>query len=434
MHTNILWFRKNLRLHDNPALLRANESSDRLVCVFIYDEIIHYEQHGIESLGPYRANFLWESLVALRKALNALGNDLIILKGDAAKTLRELRDQTKAKTIIAQHESGYCEQLQETAVRKFCELEIIGGTTLLDINTLPSEPASLPNSYILFRRMIEANWNEKPWAVSDCCSPPSILPPQPENLSIKGLNQNPIGNSRQSSHKAAFMFKGGEKAALERLNSFIWNESGLENYKETRNQLLGENYSSKLSPWLANGCLSPRYVYHEIRRFEKEKLKNESTRWLICQLLWRDYYHFATYKHGSDLFLGGGMRGQNSSKKKISISQSEKIQNWCQGKTGQRFVDANIKELLETGYMSNRGRQSVALYLVRDLNQDWRLGASWFEHYLLDFEPSNNYGNWNFQAGIGHDIRKSNGFKIDEEAKRHDPEGAYQDYWLGSTS
>lgn len=434
MHTNILWFRKNLRIHDNPALLKASESSERLVCVFVYDEIIHYEQHGVESLGPYRASFLWESLVSLRKALKELGNDLIILKGDAAEVLQALTEETNAKTIFAQHEGGYCEQLQETAITKLCELQIVGGTTLLDIDTLPSEPASLPNSYILFRRIIEENWDKQPWAISRCCDTPKNLPLQPENLITAGLEENPVEDSRPQSQKAAFTFKGGEEAALERLNSFIWNENGLENYKETRNQLLGENYSSKLSPWLANGCLSPRFVYHEIRKFEKERLENESTRWLICQLLWRDYYHFATYKHGSDLFLGGGMRGQSSSKKKISISQTEKIQNWCQGNTGQRFVDANMKELLETGYMSNRGRQSVALYLVRDLGQDWRLGASWFEHYLLDFEPSNNYGNWNFQAGIGHDIRKSNGFKINEEAKRHDPEGAYQDYWLGSTS
>jgi len=124
-------------------------------------------------------------------------------------------------------------------------------------------------------------------------------------------------------------FKGGEEAALSRLSAYMWSGNAFENYKETRNQLLGEDYSSKLSPWLANGCLSPRHVYHEVRRFEKEKLENESTRWLVCQLLWRDYYHFASYKHGGDLFLGGGMRGQSCSKKEISISQTEKIQNWC---------------------------------------------------------------------------------------------------------
>ena len=121
MQTNILWFRKNLRLHDNPALLRASESSERLICVFVYDEVIHYEQHGVQSLGPYRANFLWESLVALRGALQKLGNELIILKGDAADVLKDLVTQTNAKKIFA------------------------------------------PNSYIWFRRMIETNWDEQPW-------------------------------------------------------------------------------------------------------------------------------------------------------------------------------------------------------------------------------------------------------------------------------
>ena len=434
MQTNILWFRKNLRTHDNPALLRASQSSERLLCVFIYDEIIHYEQHGVQSLGPYRAKFLWESLTELKTSLQALGNDLIILKGDAAEVLEELAKQVDAKTIIAPHECGYCEQLQETAVNKFCELEIIGGTTLLDINKLPLEPASLPNSYPLFRRIIETDWDNQPWAIAECCDTPQKLPPQPDNNTPNVIDTNPVEDSQTASSKAVMTFRGGESAALERLNDYFWVSSGLESHKETRNQLLGDNYSSKLSPWLANGCLSPRHVYHEIRRFEKERLQNESTRWHICQLLWRDYYHFASYKHGSDLFLGGGMRGQSCSKKKISIEESEAIKNWCNGETGQRFVDANMTELKETGCMSNRGRQSVALYLVRTLGVDWRLGASWFEHYLLDFEPCNNYGNWNFQAGIGHDLKKCNGFKIADEANKYDPEGTYQDYWLGSSS
>ncbi|MGB1309756.1 MAG: DASH family cryptochrome, partial [Leucothrix sp.] len=326
-------------------------------------------------------------------------------------------------------ECGYCEQLQETGISQFCELDIVGGTTLLDINTLPTEPASIPNSYVLFRRVIESNWDEQAWAVPACCEPPKKLPPAPENLNLASTETNPVTDSRAISNKAVIAFNGGEQAGLARLNTYMWCGKGLESYKETRNQLLGSDYSSKLSPWLANGCLSPRQVYHEIRRFEQDRVQNESTRWLICQLLWRDYYHFASYKHGPDLFLGGGMRGQNTSKKKISIT-ADAIQSWCNGTTGQRFVDANMTELLETGYIGNRGRQSVSLYLVRDLGLDWRLGASWFEHYLLDFEPCNNYGNWNFQAGIGHDIKKCNGFKIDVEAQKHDPQGHYQAYWL----
>jgi len=435
MHTNILWFRKNLRIHDNPALLRASESSaERLICVFIYDEIIHYEQHGVQSLGPYRAKFLWDSLIELKQSLQALGNDLIILKGDATEVLEDLVEQSNTKTIIAPHECGYCEQLQDTAIQKFCNLEIVGGATLLNIDSLPSEPASLPNSYVLFRRIIETNWDEQPWAVSECCGSPRKLPAQPNNLTLDSVTSDPIDDSCQASDKAVITFTGGETAALERLNTYLWVGNSLENHKETRNQLLGSNYSSKLAPWLANGCLSARQVFLEIRRFEKERFQNESTRWLICQLLWRDYYHFASYKHGVDLFLGGGMRGQSCLKKKIAIDECETIQKWCHGKTGQRFVDANMTELLQTGFMSNRGRQSVSLYLIRELGLDWRLGASWFERYLIDFEPCNNYGNWNFQAGVGHDIKKCNGFKIEEEARKHDPEGLYQDYWLGSSS
>ena len=429
---SILWFRKNLRIHDNPALLAASKSSKRLLCVFIYDEVIHYQQHGIESLGPYRAEFLWNSLLDLRQSLQALGNDLLILKGNASVVLKELVEKTGARTLYAPYECGYCERLQDNAIKQFCDLKLVGGATLLNINDLPTDPATLPNSYIIFRRLIEKNWEAGTSTVADCCESPTKLPevlPMPQ---LEDITENPVADSRPVSAKAVLNFKGGEQAGLQRLNDFMWEGTALESYKQTRNQSLGSDYSSKLSPWIANGCLSARFVYHEIRRYEAERLSNESTHWMICELLWRDYYHFSSIKHGADLFLHDGAQGPNCSKRPVNKTNKTKAQNWCNAKTGQPFIDAHMTELLETGYMSNRGRQCVSAYFVRTLGLDWRLGASWFEHFLLDFEPCNNYGNWNFQAGIGHDSKNLRNFDVEVEAKRYDPNGSYQAYWLDS--
>ena len=430
-NTNILWFRKNLRIHDNPTLVHAIGHSEKLVCVFVYDEVIHYKQHGVDSLGPFRAQFLWESLASLKQSLQALGNDLIILKGDAVTTLKALHEEVGASTIYTQTECGHCEQEQEQAVAQFCDLKTVNITTLLNCEQLPFDKDTLPNNYIVFRRLIEQRWENGKSNVSECCDTPTSLPPIPETLTTSSLTENPTLESKGQPTKAPLKFKGDEQSGLDRMKLFIWDSTGLENYRDTCNQLLGSEFSSKLSPWIANGSLSVRHLYHEIRKFEQARGECESTRWAICELLWRDFFHFNALKHGISLFAKGGVQSSNSCKKPIDIDQCKLVKQWCNGETGNHFVDAIMKELLETGYLSNRARQCSSAYFVKEMGADWRLGASWFEHLLVDFEPCNNYGNWNFQSGIGHDVKKLANFSIDLEAQRYDPEQTYQNYWLG---
>ena len=190
--------------------------------------------------------------------------------------------------------------------------------------------------------------------------------------------------------------------------------------------MIGANYSSKLSPWLANGSLSPRRLYNEIRRYEEERLRNESTYWLIFELLWRDYFHYLSRTVGPRIFLPGGP--QNLSKR---WSQNRDVFNsWSGGRTGDDFVDANMREISATGFMSNRGRQNVASFLVRDMNIDWRLGAEFFESCLIDYDPASNYGNWTYTAGVGTDPRRDRYFNTKVQANRYDPEGEYRAHWL----
>lgn len=225
--------------------------------------------------------------------------------------------------------------------------------------------------------------------------------------------------------RAALPFRGGAQAAYERLVHYFWNTQSLSRYKETRNGLIGADYSSKLSPWLANGSISARAIYHEVEQYEAEIGANDSTYWLKFELLWREYFKFVAMKHGRRIFSPGGIQG----KKVVWKDDPQLFRQWACGSTGDRFVDANMRELLYTGFMSNRGRQNVASYFVHQLRQDWRKGAAWFESLLLDYDVASNYGNWMYAAGLGNDPR-DRVFNTGRQASMYDPDGAYRNLWL----
>lgn len=209
--------------------------------------------------------------------------------------------------------------------------------------------------------------------------------------------------------------------ALERLEYYIWQTEKLAFYKKTRNQLLGDDYSSKFSPWLAWGCLSPRLIYRDVQRFEKDVVKNQSTYWLIFELIWRDFFRFHSRDIGNRLFLKSGYRDVQ-----ISWDQDSALfLKWTKGETGYPFVDANMKELNQTGFMSNRGRQNVASFLVHDLGIDWRQGATFFESQLIDYDPYSNYGNWQYVSGVGTDPRADRYFNILTQASRYDSKATF---------
>lgn len=197
-------------------------------------------------------------------------------------------------------------------------------------------------------------------------------------------------------------------------------------YKDTRNGMLGTDYSSKFSPWLSLGCLSPRYIYKQVLQYEDQRVRNDSTYWLIFELLWRDYFRFICAKHGNKIFYPSGLQG-------ISIPWKQDWQRfdlWREGKTGYPLVDANMRELAVTGFMSNRGRQNVASFLTKNLGVDWRMGAEWFESRLIDYDVCSNWGNWNYGAGVGNDARGFRFFNISKQAKDYDPQGDYVKHWL----
>jgi len=227
--------------------------------------------------------------------------------------------------------------------------------------------------------------------------------------------------------RSALQFKGGETAALERLDHYFFKTKSLSSYKETRNGLIGADYSSKFSPWLAQGCVSSRWIYQQIGAYERLNGANESTYWLVFELLWRDYFRFMMKKHGSKLFFINGFNGSTA----ISSNCDRlRIEKWINAQTGDDFVDANMRELKYTGFMSNRGRQNVASYLIDEMKLDWRHGAAYFEEQLIDYDVSSNWGNWAYLAGVGNDPRGKRVFNIQKQAKDYDPKGVFRNLWL----
>jgi deoxyribodipyrimidine photo-lyase len=232
--------------------------------------------------------------------------------------------------------------------------------------------------------------------------------------------------------RSAFPFHGGESSGHKRLHDYLWHTNALHTYKQTRNGLIGTDYSSKLSAWLASGCLSARHVFHEVRRYETERVANDSTYWMTFELLWRDYFRLVMEKFGAALFSRNGISalGTRSPQGRDAVT----FEKWMSGTTGHRFIDASMRELRLTGFMSNRSRQNVASHFVHDLGMDWRIGAQYFEALLVDYDVYSNWGNWAYVAGVGNDPREHRRFDIAHQAKVYDPQGAYQALWLENDS
>jgi deoxyribodipyrimidine photo-lyase len=231
--------------------------------------------------------------------------------------------------------------------------------------------------------------------------------------------------------RSVMKFYGGETEALKRMQDYFWETNAIQNYKQTRNGLLGSDYSSKFSAWIALGCLSPREVYWEIKKYDQVHGSGDSSYSLYLELLWRDYFRFMFKKYGNKFFQKIGFKGVAPEE---SENQQELFELWKNAETGIPFIDANMIELNTTGFMSNRGRQNVASFLVKDLKVNWMWGASYFEEKLIDYCPANNWGNWAYVAGVGNDPREYRYFNVLKQAMEYDPQGEYVRLWIPELS
>jgi deoxyribodipyrimidine photo-lyase len=431
----IVWFRQDLRIHDNEALTTALRMADEVIPIYVFDERVFLgkTRFGFPKTGKFRAKFIIESVADLRQSIRRLGSDLLVRVGKPEYIVSELAYQLKASWVLCNRERTYEEELVQDALERKLwsfgvELLFTRGKMLYHTQDLPVPVQHTPDTFTQFRKE-----NEHITPVRPPFPSPTSLPPLPGGLeageipSIEDFGHEPFTPDPRS----VLPFKGGETEGLARLRHYFWETDAVARYKETRNGLIGADYSSKFSPWLAAGCLSPKLIYHELKRYEHERVRNESTYWLFFELLWRDFFRLMGKKYRNRIFLKSGPQNKDMSHLK---NDWEHFWAWAEGRTGVPFIDANMRELNATGWMSNRGRQNTASFLVRDLKVNWQMGAEYFESLLIDYDPCSNWGNWNYVAGVGSDPREDRYFNILTQARNYDPNGDYVRLWCPELS
>ena len=439
MNTALYWFRSDLRLEDNPNFLSACKAADGLLPIYAHapQESLLW---GFDRIGRHRQQFLRDALSDLRRKLEQLGSDLLELQAPPGDSMSIV----DLVLVLAQRygiRTIYCEaihapeEMQALALLKqagfivHAELE----STMIAVRDLPFAPDAMPDQFTQFRSKIE----KAKHLFTGPVSAPSHIPPLPDNFKrsegiagaqspVKTESAGPDNHHPNSSFPhCSEACRGGTSAAESHLQQYLARALP-HSYKATRNQLHGLDYSSKLSPWLALGSISARSVMKQLKQFESEQGANEGSYWLWFELLWRDYFRVLHLKYGKQLYCAGGL---NQSEKPIHNARG--FQHWCSGTTGESIVDAGMRELKATGYLSNRLRQVVASYLIYDLHSDWRAGAAWFESQLLDYDVYSNQGNWLYIAGRGTDPRGGRRFNPQKQAQDHDANGSYRALWLG---
>jgi len=444
LRTVICLLRNDLRIHDNEALLWAHNNADHVVPLYCFDPE-HFKvgtwHFKFAKTGVHRANFILESIADLRKGLRRINSELVVTKdtkpSEAVKRIVEVCSNLSApvSALVFQKEITYEELNVEKEVRSVCKskgvtVNEVWGLSLYHAKDLPFK--RVPDTYTQFRKEVEGSCRVRPLLqMPDRLKPmppsfPTTAISEPELPDLPTLLDDPKAKPTKDP-RTVFPFSGGESAGLDRLHEYLWGTHAVSTYKETRNGFLGTNYSTKFSTWLATGSLSPRKIFWEIKKYEKTEVANNSTYWVIFELIWRDYFKFVCSYYGDRVFYLSGIMNK---KDQVWSQDMNKFNAWKEGRTGVPFIDANMRELKETGWMSNRGRQNVASFLIKDLGLDWRLGAEWFESQLLDHDVCSNYGNWNYAAGIGNDPRENRKFNIVKQGLDYDADGDYVRIWV----
>jgi deoxyribodipyrimidine photo-lyase len=435
--STLLWLRNDLRLHDHDALAAALAFGAPVVPVYCIDPrlVAHDAALGVPRAGAFRAQFLLESLADLRASCRALGGDLVVRIGTPDVILSALARTLGATRVVFHAEVTSEEQADERAVGDALvalgvTAHAVPGHTLVHVDDLPFSLAELPSVFTQFRRRVEREVTmRRPHAAPTALPTVGCDPGEIPDLAALGLSAPP------HDARARFRFVGGETAGRARVQQWIWRDDRLGTYKATRNGLLDPNDSSRFSAWLAFGCVSARFLHAEVRRYEAAHGANADSEWMIVELLWRDYFRFVATVSGARLFAAGGLQGLPFPWRRLSDPGVRRdFERWTAGLTGYPLVDAAMRELGATGYMSNRARQNAASFLTRVLGIDWRAGAAWFESWLVDYDVSSNWGNWAYVSGVGNDARGFRFFNVHKQAHDYDPQAEYIRHWLPELS
>ena len=423
---NLVWFRNDLRTQDNTSLFQACKNARKVIAVYCLDpRQFEVNKHGFKKTEKYRAKFLLETLRDLKNNLAALNIPLFIYHDTPENCIPTLVKDHAITSLFFQKEWTPDEVADNNALKT--QLPTVNFIETYDQFLFHPDAIpyagfdKIPEVFTEFRKKCEKESKIKLCVAVQSQPKENFIETDKAIPSLEDLGLESFKLDKNS----AFPFRGGETAALKRVENYFFETENLSEYKKTRNGLIGEGYSSKLSAWLANGSISARTIYWEVQNYEREVCKNEDTYWLIFELIWRDYFKYVSLKHGDKIFKLDGILGKQYEWK----TNAKAFREWTNGNTREPFVNANMIELQRTGFMSNRGRQNVASYWAKEWEQDWRIAAKYFESMLIDYDVHSNYGNWMYNAGVGNDPRDRK-FNIKRQAETYDAQGKYQKLWL----
>ncbi|UOE79783.1 DASH family cryptochrome [Vibrio splendidus] len=391
-------FTNDLRINDNQLLHCAAQTVEKLICVIVEPTLVRFSADLAQeqSYGAHRQTFASQSIANLESNLVKLGQQLVVIRSNHLKP--DTTEQTLSQIIVSQHVThffanahcGYDERrLIHSVHRRHPDLItcLPHHSTLIDSHELPFELSKVPSSFTKFRKLVEH------LDVSDGETFISALPPAVRLASTSTIS---LFSSPNDESAVISDYLGGEDAGLAHLENYFSHDYAL-NYKQTRNAFDGIVNSTKFSPWLALGCVSPKTIYRHLKQFETEHCSNDSTYWIYFELLWREYFYWKCLSLGSSLF--GDSSNRELYSPNSSATSNRDFAKWKSGNTNYPIVDACMRQLNETGYMSNRGRQLAASCLIFELGIDWRHGAAYFETQLIDYDVASNWGNWAYIAG-----------------------------------
>lgn len=432
MPTLIHWFRRDLRLFDNSALAAAAHDSGGMVLpVFVLDDVLLHP--GGRFVAAARVRFLLQALAALDEALQQQHSRLVLRRGNPLEVLPRLLHESGAAGVYWNRDySPYAVQ-RDTALER--TLRAMGYTVrqykdavIWEYDELFTQAGTPYTVYTPYARQWWRHSNEKP----PTCAPvpvlrlPAAQVPAAEPLpTLEALGWQ---NSPQSPWLAELA--GGEAAAQRALARFtdLNTPYNISHYAEQRD-MLALPATSRLSPHLRLGTLSPRACFQAARAAEARQGTQDATRkeksgmqvWL-GELAWRDFYIqiLAHFPH----VLGGAFRSEYNTLN--WENNAAWFAAWCEGRTGYPIVDAAMRQLNQEAWMHNRGRMIVASFLTKDLLIDWRWGERYFMQHLVDGDPAANNGGWQWAAGTGTDAQPY--FRIFNpvsQGKKFDPNGDY---------
>ena len=378
---NIVVFRNNLRIDDNYALFNALENKENVLCLYPL-EILEGANLGFKRCGNFRKKLIFQAITQLKESLNEKNIPLYCVK-DISSSLKALFSDYSIK-IFYEKEVGTQELQFEQKLENF-HYESFYKQTMIEAFDI-----DVSKSFSNFRNKVEKALKTNKMQIQKPLE--FEIQEQKETLNLK------IDDEKLEVLSENLILNGGEKEAFKRVDEYL--SKYIHKYFDTRSLVDGFDNSTKFSIYLSIGCISARRVYQKLKEYESKSYESKSSYWIFFELLWRDYFHLIMKQSSNKLFLKTGLMENESYD---FSTNKQKLQEFFDAKTGIDIIDAGVVELKTTGWVSNRLRQLLASYFVKNLGLDFRYGAAFFQEYLLDFSCASNYGNWAYQAGVGND-------------------------------